>query len=89
MPPTPQSRTLEFIATAFAVLVLIGMSSYLVDAVFRGRITWSDVPILQSAVLVSCLPMIVISYALRRRRLRKAAKLREYERTLATLAEPD
>lgn len=86
-PPAPPSRALEIISIGFAVLVVIGMSAYLVHAVFRGLITWSDVPIFQAAVLVSCLPIIAINYGLRRRRLKKAVELREYERTLATLAE--
>lgn len=89
MPPAPPSRALEFIATGFTAFVLIGMSIYLVDAVSKGLITWSDVPILQAAVLVSCLPLLSISYVLRRRRLRKAVELRKYERTLATITEPD
>ncbi len=86
-PPAPPPRALEIFAFGFGVSVLVGMLIYFVDAVSRGLITWSEVPYLQTGLLMGCLPMFAISYVLRRRRLKKALELREYERTLATLAE--
>lgn len=86
-PPAPPPRTVEIIALGFGAFVLVGMLIYLVDAVSRGLITWSELPYLQSGVLIGCLPMFAISYALRRWRLKKALELREYERTLAALTE--
>lgn len=86
-PPTPPSRALEVIPLGIGVLSLVGMSIYLVDAVSRDLFTWSDVPYFQIGALIGCLPMFATSYVLRRLRLRKAFELREYERTLATLAE--
>lgn len=75
------------IALGFGVLGLVGMSIYLLNAVSRGLITWSDVPYYQTGVLIGCLPTFAISYLFRRWRLKKAMELRDYERTLATLAE--
>lgn len=75
------------IALGFGVLGLVGMSIYLLNAVAKGLITWSDVPYYQTGVLIGCLPMFAMSYLLCRWRLKKAAELREYERKLATLAE--
>ena len=86
-PPAPPPRALEIFALGFGISVLIGMLIYFVDSVSRGLITWSEVPYLQTGVLMGYLPMFAISYVLRRRRLKKALELREYERTLATLAE--
>lgn len=86
-PPAPPPRAFEIITLGFGVFVFVGMLIYLVDAVSRGLITWSEVPYLQTGVLIGCLPMFAISYVLRRWRLKKAVELREYERTLATLVE--
>lgn len=86
-PPTPPSRAPEVIPLGIGVLSLVGMSVYLVDAVSRDLITWSDLPYYQTGVLIGCLPIFATSYVLRRLRLKKALELREYERRLATLAE--
>ena len=86
-PSAPPPRALEVIPLVFGVLGFVGMFIFLVDAVSRGLITWADVPYFQAGVLIGCLPIFAISYVLRRMRLKKAFELREYERTLAKLAE--
>ncbi|WP_145985270.1 hypothetical protein [Altererythrobacter sp. B11] len=85
--PIVPSRSIEILCFGVSVVAVGAILLYAVWAASRGLIEWSAVPLVGVMMSMGAAPLLVMGYVWRRRRQKRAAELREYERVLAALPE--